>query len=327
MKYLVKGGDGREYGPIDKETMRKWTEAGRVLPETPVRNVLINKWNKASDLDFLLPAFAVQGVREEKEKNSFSKFSEHLDILFSGRKEKKEKLTPWETSFKNKYLHDPASLSLRIAAFAFDLIIIGGFSIFLLMHFHASFTHPDKTFQKESATSGTPSTTNGKTEDPASAGKSTDGIPASSGAEADVNAQTVAQVTEKEKINSGDLTVAQTDTQPSQVTASPTPESISEVNSAFNRSFYILVTCILLYYGLSLGIFAQTFGMWFWGIMLAKADLGEVLFGRAYFFTVLMLLMGALSPLVVFFNPYKRSLHEILSGTMVIRIVARPKAG
>lgn len=323
MKYLVKGGDGREYGPIDKETMRKWTESGRVLPETPVRNVLINKWNKAADLDFLHPAFAVQGVREEREKNSFSKFSEHLNILFAGGKEKKEKLTPWETSFKNKYLHDPAPISLRIAAVAFDLIIIGGFSIFLLLHFHASFTHPDKTIQNESATSGTLSTSNGKTEDTAS----TDGISASSGADTDANAQTAAQVTEKEKINSGDLTVAQTDTQPSQVTASPTPESISEVNSAFNRSFYILVTCILLYYGLSLGIFSQTFGMWFWGIMLAKSDLGEVLLGRAYFFTVLMLLMGVLSPLVVFFNPYKRSLHEILSGTMVIRIVARPKAG
>jgi hypothetical protein len=306
MKYLVKGEDGREYGPIDKETMRKWTEAGRVLPETPVRNVLINKWNKASDLDFLLPAFAVQGVREEKEKNSFSKFSEHLDALFSGGKAKKEKLTPWETSFKNKYLHDPASLSLRFSAFAFDLIIIGGFSIFLLLHFHASFTHLEKPVQNESAISEIPSTLTGTTAGTASAESSTD-APSAPSAGSDTETKTQAAV------------------QMPQAPASPTPESISEVNSAFNRSFYIFVTCVLLYYGLSLGIFAQTFGMWFWGIMLAKTDLEEVLFGRAYFFTVLMLLIGVLSPLVVFFNPYKRSLHEILSGTMVIRIVARPK--
>ncbi|MFA6569452.1 MAG: RDD family protein [Victivallales bacterium] len=283
MKYLIRGEDGREYGPIDEETLRKWTETGRVVPHTPVRNVLIKKWNKASDLDFLIPAFAVQGVREEREKNFFRKFSERLNGIFGGGKGKKEELTPWASSFKNKYLHDPASVSLRIAAFAFDLIIIGGFSIFLMLHFSASFTHPAKPVQKESASSGISPASTAQTPEAATA--------------------------------------------ISQATASPTPESASEVNSAFNKSFYMLLTCVLLYYGLSLGIFAQTFGMWFWGLMLAKTDLGEVLFGRAYFFTVLMLLVGALSPLIVYFNPYKRSLHEILSGTMVIKTAARPKAG
>ena len=307
MKYLVKGEDGREYGPIDEETLRKWTVAGRVVPRTPVRNALIRKWNKASDLDFLLASFAVQGVREEKEKSSFGKFSERLDGLFAGGKEKKKDLTPWETSFKNKYIHDPASVSLRIAAFAFDLIIIGGFSIFLLLHFHASFTHPLKPVQKEAAASETAAAPNTPIADIAS-DRQSDGTKASSDANPDATPQT------------------QTAAQTSQATVSPTPESIAEVNSAFNRSFYILATCVLLYYGLSLGIFAQTFGMWFWGLIIAKTDLGEVFFGRAYFFTVLMLLIGVLSPLIVYFNPYKRSLHEILSGTMVIKIAARPKA-
>ncbi len=293
MKYFIQGEDGKEYGPIDEETLRKWTESGRVVQHTPVRNVLIKKWNKASDLDFLLPAFALQGVREEKEKNFFKKFSDHLDTLFGGGRKKQEELTPWATAFKNKYIHDPASFSLRLAAFAFDLIIIGGFSIFLLLHFQASFTHPPKPDQTETEAAA-----------PAAQPDGAAAPVASSGADS-----------------------AQDTAKASPETAAPTPESIAEVNSAFNRAFYILLTFALLYYGLSIGIFAQTFGMWFWGLMLAKTDLGEVLFARAYFYAVLMLLVGVLSPLIVYFNPYKRSLHEILSGTMLIRTAARPKAG
>lgn len=302
MKYIIQGEDGKEYGPIDEETLRKWTEAGRVVPHTLVRNVLIKKWNKASDLDFLLPAFAVQGSREEKEKGSLRKFSDHLNTLFGGGKANKKKdETPWETSFKNKYIHDPASISVRIAAFSFDLIIIGGFAIFLLLHFSASFSHPERTDQKESAVSDLPSAANTQTPENAAATPSTEKAASSASSGSDTSV-------------------------PKTQEAPPSPESIEEVNSAFNRSFYIFITCILLYYGLSLGIFAQTFGMWFWGLMIAKTDLGEVLFGRAYFFTILMLLIGVLSPLVVYFNPYKRSLHEILSGTMIIRTAARPKA-
>lgn len=303
MKYLIQGEDGKEYGPIDEETLRKWTEAGRIVPHTPVRNTLIKKWNKASDLDFLLPAFAVQGSREEKEKGALRRFSDHLNAIFGGGKaNKKKEETPWETSFKNKYIHDPASISVRLAAFSFDLIIIGGFAIFLLLHFSASFTHPERPVQKETSVSDLPpASTTAPAPDTAKAAPTAGSTasPASAGSDTGV---------------------------PKAQEAPPSPESVEEVNSAFNRSFYIFVTCILLYYGLSLGIFAQTFGMWFWGLIIAKTDLGEVLFGRAYFFTVLMLLIGVLSPLVVYFNPYKRSLHEILSGTMIIRTAARPKA-
>ncbi len=309
MKYLIQGEGGKEYGPIDEETLRKWTASGRVVPHTPVRNVLIKRWNKASDLDFLLPSFAVQGVREEKEKNFFRKFSDHLNTLFGGGKKKEEDLTPWATAFRNKYIHDPASVPLRIAAFAFDLIIIGGFSIFLMLHFSASFTPPaPPPVVKEPAASETAPATNVQTPETVSPDPfGTAETPAATAIGTSAKAQAAA-TTSQEK-------------------AALTPESIAEVNSAFNRSFYVLLTFVLLYYGLSLGIFAQTFGMWFWGLMIAKDDLGEVLFGRAYFFTALLLLVGVLSPLIVYFNPYKRSLHEILSGTMVIRTAARPKAG
>ena len=304
MKYIVKGEDGREYGPIDKETLRKWTAAGRIVPQTAVRNVLIMKWNKASDLDFLYSAFAVQGVRGDKERSNFRKFSDHCSSLFGGGDQKKAEETPWATAFKNRYIPDPVTVSLRIAAFSFDFMLIAVFSIFLLMHFQASFKHPELPRQKESASS--------ETSQPAPL------IPDSAQPSSGTVPSPVSPV-------AGSTAKAQEPVQAANEKTFPTPESEAEVNSAFNRAFYILVTCVLLYYGISLGLFAQTFGMWFWGMIIAKADLGEVLFFRAYFFTVLMLLFGVLSPFIVYFNPYRRSLHEILCGTMVIRTAARPK--
>ena len=305
MKYIIKGEDGREYGPIDKETLRKWTEAGRVVPQTPIRNVLIMKWNKASDLDFLHPAFAVQGVREDNEKSNFRKFSNHFSSLFGGGEQKKAEDTPWATAFKNRYIPDPASVSLRIAAFSFDFMLIAVFSIFLLMHFHASFKHPEILRQKESANSEA-SPPSSVMQDSTKPSGETASSPLPPDAGANVKTQETVQAAQEKTF--------------------PTPESEAEVNYAFNKAFCILVTCVLLYYGISLGLFAQTFGMWFWGMVITKTDLGEVLFFRAYFFTVLMFLFGALSPFIVYFNPYRRSLHEILSGTMVIRTAARPKS-
>ena len=95
-----------------------------------------------------------------------------------------------------------------------------------------------------------------------------------------------------------------------------------------NESFYIyysiFLAFFLLYYGFCLGYFAQTFGMWFWGILIVKKDKSEVFFLRAFFFTVLMLIFGILSPLFVFL--VKRSLHGLLTGTMLVKVAARPKA-
>ena len=38
MQYHVLGGDGKQYGPIDIETLRRWADEGRVKPETQVRD-------------------------------------------------------------------------------------------------------------------------------------------------------------------------------------------------------------------------------------------------------------------------------------------------
>jgi len=287
MKYIVRGDDGKEYGPVDEETLRKWTEAGRVLPHTQIRNTLIRKWNKATDFDFLKPSFTLQHTRVEEEKGGMQKFSERLDIIFGGRKKTPETITPYATAFKNKYIPEPASFSLRMMSVFFDFIIIMVYAFALLVFF--SFSVPMKMQEQPK--------------------------PQDAAAQQEAPAPDVVQP------------ATMPAPEPAAAAAAPaiSPLVAAEVNAAFGRSFYLLVLGVLLYYGIALGLFAQTFGMWFWGIMISRMDLGEVFLGRAYFFTVLMFLLGILSPLFVLFNPFRRTLPEMLSGTMIIRVAAKPK--
>ncbi|HBC86157.1 MAG TPA: hypothetical protein DCZ94_04295 [Lentisphaeria bacterium] len=304
MKYIVKGDDEKEYGPVDEETLRKWTEAGRILPHTQVRNTLIRKWNKATDFDFLKPAFALQQTRVEEEKNPVEKFSERLNIIIGGRKKTPETLTPYATAFKNKYVHDPATLGQRLSAMAFDLLVLLFFGFILLLSFAQSLPPPkieppklpDATVQQDAKAPD-------KTAVPAPAGTPVAApvpTPAPASAPAPETATAIAP-------------------------AAPIANN-PELNASFKKHCCIFVIGVLLYYGISLGLFAQTFGMWFWGIMISCSNLEEVYMGRAYLFTVLMFILGILTPIMVLVNPYKRALHEMLSGTMMIKIAARPKA-
>ncbi len=312
MKYIVRSDDNREFGPVDEETLRKWTEAGRILPHTQVRNTLIKKWNKASDFDFLKPSFALQQVRVEEEKGGIRKFSEHLDIIFGGRKKTQETLTPYATAFKNKYIPDPATLTQRLLSALFDSIIILAYAFVLMVYFSMSLP------EKAPVATVMPILPDGTTAAVVEPAANVQAPAAQAAAPAAAPSAATAAPAE-----------AAAKAAPEAVAPAPQPVSpavTAEVNSAFNKCVCLFVIGVLLYFGISLGIFAQTFGMWFWGIMITRTDLSEVFLGRAYFFTVLMFLLGVLSPMFVFLNPYRRALHDILSGTMVIRIAAKPKA-
>ncbi|GEM_PF-2135434 len=310
MKYIVKGDEGKEYGPVDEETLRKWTEAGRILPQTEVRNTMIRKWNKASDFDFLKPAFALQSSRVEEEKNSFEKFSEHLNILFGGRKKTPETLTPYATAFKNRYIHDPATLPQRLASMCFDIAILFIFGFILFLSFAQGVPAPKTPEPAKQQETAVPQDANAPTAVTAPAGTA----PATATAPTTTPAPVPAAAAPAPA------------PEPAQEAVKLPPQPNEELNSSFRKHCYLFILGALLYYSIALGIFAQTFGMWFWGIIITRTNLEEVFLGRAYVFTVLMLILGVITPIMLLFNPYKRALHEILSGTMLIKIAARPKA-
>lgn len=83
----------------------------------------------------------------------------------------------------------------------------------------------------------------------------------------------------------------------------------------------IALCLVMIYYGVTLGYFAQTFGMWFWGIFITKNDISEVYLYRAFLFAVLMMLLGIVAPLFVYI--FGRAPHDLLSGVRVINVVGK----
>ena len=106
----------------------------------------------------------------------------------------------------------------------------------------------------------------------------------------------------------------------------PTDDEMFQLKNSVGFYLTIFVMGVFLYYGISLGVVAQTYGMWFWGIIIVKGYDNECLPARAFLFTVAMFAIGIVTPLVVLLNPQGRSLHGYLTGTRLIRVAAKPKA-
>lgn len=94
------------------------------------------------------------------------------------------------------------------------------------------------------------------------------------------------------------------------------------LSKVFTAAAMAFLPLLLLYYAISLGYYAQTPGMWFYGIFICRRDEEEVYFFRAFCYTLLMLVFGILTPL--FMLLFKRGPHDILSGVYVYSVVAKP---
>jgi uncharacterized RDD family membrane protein YckC len=88
----------------------------------------------------------------------------------------------------------------------------------------------------------------------------------------------------------------------------------------------LIVASYLLYYGILMGLTAQTLGQWFWGIMVVCPDGEPVLTGRACCFALLELLFGWSTLFLGFILPSKLALQDMLCGLRVIRITVREVA-
>ena len=100
---------------------------------------------------------------------------------------------------------------------------------------------------------------------------------------------------------------------------------IASPNFAAYASFVLWLFLTLLYFGGAIGVFAQTLGMWYYGIMLVRNgdNTEEVYLLRAYIYVLLILIIGIFSPIFNFIGGRKRSLHDFLTDTQVVKISAR----
>ena len=299
MEYIVLGQDEKEYGPVDQETLQKWVEHGRVFKDTKIRNALMKKWNDAGTMDFLMEAFSLQEVHEEEEEGVTGRVFDMLGL--SSNKHELEEDEQSNTAFRLKYIPEPAKAFQRVAAFAFDSII---FAVFALILFFSMVIYTDTWVSVE-----------------------------------DEGFNNIEEMTEE----SGESETAETTDTESTATAEAEDDNEEDIEeeeiaepvvfpspAKMKRTFYFIYALffatVLLYYGVGLGIYAQTVGMWFWGIIIVKGNNDEVLPVRAAVFTLLMFFLGPLTPIVVLANPEHRSLHDYLTGTKLINVTARAKA-
>jgi hypothetical protein len=101
--------------------------------------------------------------------------------------------------------------------------------------------------------------------------------------------------------------------------------TVSRLRKMVTTVFSLILLFTLFYYGVALGFFAQTFGMWYWGIFIVKQDVSEVYFLRAIAWTVLMIVLGIFSPLCVYL--FRWAPHDIIAKIRVIQVAGMPPAG
>ncbi len=99
------------------------------------------------------------------------------------------------------------------------------------------------------------------------------------------------------------------------------------LNLTFYLTFFFSFSLLLVYYAACLGVFAQTFGMWFWGIIIVqKGNEGKpVYLHKAFWFTVLMFVLGIFALFFMYLTGKRRALHDMCCGTQIVRISARVK--
>ncbi|MFA7230231.1 MAG: RDD family protein [Victivallaceae bacterium] len=361
MKYFIKDIEGKEHGPVDQETLAKWVDEDRVTADTPVRNQLIVDWKTAKDVPFLKERLSEQATRQEVVQNHVGRSVGVLKSLKNNVFQKEEARTtfmhqhePQNASAPQRiyaFLFDLLLISVTLVPLIFGLGLYVAYdgagkttdrSVSSVRE--ADIKIVKKPIIVESATDEVVAAENVKTGNAKKDVKD---------AKADKSGKDTKEVLPpapvKERFKAADNMDA--------VTAPYTKAdhaagyglgsvwynnmhretylclsgavdnarwmSQAELARIFSWCAVILIFGIIIYYGCTLGYFAQTFGMWFWGIFITKSRIKEVYFFRAFAFTVLMLLVGIISPLFIYI--FGRGLHDFLTGVRIIRVAGRTK--
>ena len=91
------------------------------------------------------------------------------------------------------------------------------------------------------------------------------------------------------------------------------------VKMLFAIAWTIFSLVAILYFAIGYGVFAQTFGMWYWGVFIAKKDGGEALPFRCFLYTMLMFCLGW-SIIVLALFTRGRGLHDLFAGVSIYKI-------
>ena len=276
----------------------------------------MTQWHEAGKLDFLEDAFSVQEVHEEEEASTPTGLLKGFLGLNPKKHEVDKPQGKKATAFVQKYKPSPATVYQRIASFATDAVLL---SLVALILFFTMVITTNTWVEVKSERFGKIEKEFTEEADKVAFDADSDPEVVQIEEEADVKDDVVA-VTEDV-----DSAISKEEAEEEEATVVVFPPA-KKLHSTFKFFSAIFIIITLLYYGISLGIYAQTYGMHYWGIFIVKGYNDEAFPARTFAFAILSLFFAPLTPIVVFINPAHRSIHGYITGTRIIKITATAKA-
>ncbi len=264
MKFYYLDAEDYEIGPFDEAALSQAARSGEIGRDTLVRNHMMeDDWRPACRYDFLLPSLPPEDLPppDYVPEELIRKYGVYAPFLV----EKQEKFT---SKFNYKVIPDYAGFGIRMMAFLFDLGLWAVVTVFfcLLMIGVAGKT----VTQPAPAVAAAP--------------------------EAVAAAEDAAATAVAPAASSGWFAPSATQENNVIVWRSSAEKTISIPVENVSGKFAFVAFCTglggLLVYAWTLAFRAQTFGMWFWGVLAVRPSLKEVYPFRAFCYTVAFALLG-----------------------------------
>lgn len=363
MPYIIKDINNEEHGPIDAETLAKWVDEDRVLAETQVRSSLLPNWKNADQIDFLKERFAEQELRRQKAATMVEKSG---SVFKDVKKRMAAKFIPKvQSKFEQKRPPQYAQMAPRFLAGLYDFILIlmvgaflYGMGITYAYYYPAAKTDNSKKEIAKKDNMMIPILEAERLRRVEIERRFEAARKVQKGEELEKTKKAFEAEFKAEKAKSKEI---RDEVHENNMTADCPPYTLADKNAGYQVSSIwndtttgekyvclsgkpgaarwlsvtiltrIVTICIavlavltLLVTAFCLGYYSQTFGMWFWGIFITRQKIAEVYFFRAFIFTLLYPLCVIFSPLFVYV--FRRGLHEMLSGTRLIRVFSNKNA-
>ena len=363
MQYFIKDIKGQEHGPIDAETLAKWVEEDRITAETPVRSALMAKWKIVEQLPFLKERLVEQAERKRKAATVVEKSG---SVLKKAKGRLADKFIPKATSrFEQKRPPQYTQMLPRAMAGLYDLIlaviilaVIYGCGIFYAYNYPAAQTDNSKEEIAEKDNMMLPIEKAERKRRVEIERRFEAARKLLVGEKLEKAKQAFDAEFKAEELKNKEI---RANLHEDNLYADCPPYTLADKNAAYqiqsiwvdtvNNEKYIclsgapkaarwlntkdlakimtlcLAIWVVVIFNLNafcLAYYSQTFGMWFWGIFITRSKIAEVYFFRAFIFTLLYPVCFIFSPLFVYV--FHRGLHEILSGTRLIRVFSNRNA-
>ena len=356
MDFIVKDGQGTESAPLTHNEVEQLIINGKINGDTPIRNTMINKWNTISEIGLFTDtiAYAEQKLAQEDPETA-EKIREDRKVRAEKNKEAaygtayRNRIEPVPGGL---VLRGMSALTDLLVVAIIAGIIGGAGWVTAFFHSLKDTTYVEAPAVPAAKPADAVAAKPGETPAPAANGEPVkpDAAPTAaaaptSGEPTATKADTAAAVpgenfsfepglnndaateppTNLDNLarhyNAGSKwTMADSGDTYCCISSSPTKArwvKAEEIHSILVRSYVFFWLAVILYFGIAFGIYAQTGGMWFWGLFVAKADGGEAYMLRALVYTVLMLLLGWLMPLMIFLR--RRAIHDRLAGVSIFK--------